>query len=223
MAMTRPSITVVLDSATPLIDVLEDVLYLDRPVRPSVRRRVRSANAEAIRMLRQLAADDEALLEPTSARSIFNAVARNHGVKPRFMLTMREIGEQLAFEFASALLPTGSRARLMSRAVRLQHRGAPVDRLRSRPTDRRPDPRVEWIALAQAVLAVAAIIAAAVLATSGRASIGLGFSIAGVAFLTFARAALAISSDRRAHLVGGDIGAPTPDRDPDIDLTTPFP
>jgi hypothetical protein len=222
MAMTRPSMTVVLDTATPLIDVLEDVLYLDHPVRPSVRRRVQSANAEAIRTLRQLAADDEELLEASSARSIFNAVARNHGVKPRFMLTMREIGEQLAFEFASALLPTGARARLMARAARLQQRSAPANRLRSRPTDRRPDPRVEWIALAQAALALAAMVAAAVLATSGRASIGLGFSIASVAFLTFARAALAISSDRRAHLVGTDFGPSAPDRSPDIDLTTPF-
>jgi hypothetical protein len=198
------------------------VLYLDRPVRPSVRRRVRAANAEAIRMLRQLAADDEQLLEPSSARSIFNAVARNHGVKPRFMLTMREIGEQLAFEFASALLPTGARARLIASAVRLQHRGAPADHLRSRPTDRRPDPRVEWIALAQAVLALAAMVAAAILATSGRASIGLGLSIASVAFLTFARAALAISSDRCAHLVGTEFGATAPTHSPDIDLTTPF-
>ena len=225
MATTRAATNPMIEAAAPLFDVLEDILRLDEPVRPSVRRRVRAANEEAIRTLRQLGAEDEQLLAPDNARFICNAIAQRHGVKPRFMLTMRELGEQLTFEFASALMPSSVRARLITSAVHLEQRRAQADPTRRRGSDQRPGQRVEWIALAQAVLALASIVVASIMATTGSASVGLGLSIASVAFLAFARAALAISSDRRTHLLTTDSllhGAGAgPGRDPDIDLRSP--
>jgi len=215
------------DTAGPFFDVLEEVLHLDQPVRPSVRRRVRAANEEAIRTLRQLGAEDDQLLAPDNARSICNAIARRHGVKPRFMLPMRELGEQLSLEFASALLPSSARARLMASAVHLERRRADADPARGRSSDRRPDPWVEWIALAQAILALAAMAVAAIMATTGRASLGLGLSIAAVGSLAFARAALAISSDRRARLLTSEVAlrraddVGPPGNALDIDLRAP--
>jgi hypothetical protein len=210
MAMTRSQLDGAFDRAGPFIDLLEDVLHLDQPVRPSVRRRVDAANSEAIRTLRQMATEDETLLAPDNARTICNAVAHRHGVKPRFMLPMRKLGEQLTLEFASALMPSGARSRLISTAVQLDRRRAVTDPNRRRTTDQRPDPRVEWMALAQAMLAVAAVITAALMAASGRSLFGLGLAIASVSFLVFARAALAISSDRRCHLLTSERFAAPP-------------
>jgi hypothetical protein len=201
MAMTRTAVTNVNDSAGTLFDVLEDVLHLDHPVRPSVRRRVKAANDDAIRTLRQLGAEDEQLLAPDNVRTICNAIAQRHGVKPRFMLTMRELGEQLALEFASALLPTSARTRLISSAIHLEPRRAAADPRRRRQSDQRPARRVEWIALGQAVVALLTMISAAVLAAAGQDSLGLAMSVAALAFVAFARAALAISSDRRSRLL----------------------
>ncbi len=125
----------------------------------------------------------------------------------RFMLPMRELGEQLALEFASALMPTAARKRLISSAVQLD-RGRPVaGPTRRRTTDQRPDPRVEWVALAQAVVAVVAMAMATVMAMSGRSNWGLGLAIVAVSSLIFARAALAISSDRRCHLLAAERAA----------------
>lgn len=203
MAMTHADGGII-EAAGPLFDVLEDILRLDEPIRPSVRRRVRAANDDAIRTLRQLGAEDEQLLEPENARSICNAIAQRHGVKPRFMMSMRELGEQLALEFASALMPSAIRARLISSAVHLERRGARTDAARRRGSDQRPDPRIEWIALAQAVLALTAMVVAMFMARNGRGSLGLELGIVSVATLAFARAALAISTDRRAQLHASD-------------------
>ena len=227
MAMTRASANTMVDAAAPIFDALEDILRLDQPVRPSVRRRVRAANDEAIRTLRQLGAEDERLLAPDNARHLCNAIAQRHGVKPRFMLTMRELGEQLALEFASALMPSSVRARLITSAVHLERRRAQAEPLRRRGSDQRPDPRVEWVALTQAVLALASMAVGAILAARGRSSFGLALSIAAVAFLAFARATLAISTDRRARRFVSDAAVAraadsrSPDNGPAIDLRAP--
>lgn len=212
MAMTGFPLDSARDRAGPFIDLLEDVLHLDQPVRPSVRRRVDAANREAIRTLRQMAAEDETLLAPDNARTICNAVAHRHGVKPRFMLPMRELGEQLTLEFASALMPTATRTRLISTAVQLDRRRPLADPKRRRATDQRPDPRVEWVALAQAMVAVGAIVLAAIMALSGRSNWGLGFAIVAVSILTLARAALVISSDRQCQLLTAERAMVRPSR-----------
>ena len=197
MAMTRTDGSKI-EAAGPFFDVLEDILRLDDPIRPSMRRRVRAANEDALRTLRQLGAEDEQLIAPHHARTICNAIAQRHGIKPRFMLSMRELGEQLTLEFASALMPSATRARRISSAVQLENRGADAEPGRRRGTDQRPDPRVEWVALAQAVLALASMVTAFFMARAGRGSLGLELGIVSVATLAFARAALAISADRRA-------------------------
>lgn len=203
MEMTRTDGSII-EAAGPFFDVLEDILRLDDPIRPSMRRRVRAANEDALRTLRQLGAEDEQLIAPQHARTICNAIAQRHGIKPRFMLSMRELGEQLTLEFASALMPSATRARLISSAVQLEDRGAGTDPARRRGSDQRPDPRVEWVALAQAVLALASMVVAFFMARAGRGSLGLELGIVSVATLAFARAALAISADRRARSLTGD-------------------
>ncbi len=195
MAITSASVVGTTERTGVLFDVLEDVLHVDHPVRPSLRRRVRMANEDAVRTLRQLATEDETLLAPDNARSICNAIAHRYRVKPRFMLPMRDLGEQLALEFASALVPSSTRTRLIDSAVHLEQRRVEAHR-RGAVTEHRPDLHVAWMALAQAVFAIAAIISGAITTLSGRSSWGLGCAIAAVSFLAFARAALAISADR---------------------------
>lgn len=219
MAIAQAPAESVVERAGPIIDLFEDVLHLDTPLRPSVRRRVRAANDEAIRTLRHLAAEDDTLLRPENVRTICNAVAHRHGVKPRFMLTMREIGEQLTLEFAAALLPSNVRTRLIASAVHLERRRVVTDPTRRRAGDQRPDPRVEQLALAQVVLAVLAIIGGAVMLAGGRTTWGLGFAIAATSLVVIARAVLAISTDRRARALPGTPGAAR--LAPDIDLRSP--
>lgn len=220
MAIAQAPAESVVERAGPILDLFEDALLLDSPLRPSVRRRVRAANDEAIRTLRHLAAEDETLLRPENVRTICNAVAHRHGVKPRFMLTMRQIGEQLTLEFAAALMPSNVRLRLIASAVHLERRRASVDTARRRSGDQRPDPRVEGVALAQAVLAILAIAGAVIMLVMGRTTWGLGLAIAATSLVVIARAALAISTDRRAASLPGSPGAPA-SREPDIDLRTP--
>lgn len=195
MAMTSASAIGMTERTGVLFDVLEDVLHVDHPVRPSLRRRVRMANEDAVRTLRQLASEDETLLAPDNARSICNAIARRYRVKPRFMLPMRDLGEQLALEFASALAPSSTRTRLIDSAVHLEQRRVEAHR-RGTVGEHRPNPHVAWMALAQALFAVASVVSGAITTLSGRSSWGLGCAIAAVSFLAFARAALAISADR---------------------------
>jgi hypothetical protein len=220
MAIAQAPAETVVERAGPILDLFEDVLHLDSPLRPSVRRRVRAANDEAIRTLRHLAAEDETLLRPENVRTICNAVAHRHGVKPRFMLTMRQIGEQLTLEFAAALMPSHVRMRLIASAVHLERRRAAAEPTRRRSGDQRPDPRVEHVALAQVVLAVLAIVGGAVMLAMGRTTWGLELAIAATSLVVIARAALAISADRRASAIYAHreaAGAHVPD----IDLRTP--
>lgn len=185
-------------TAGAVFDVLEDFLHVDRPLRPSVQRRVHAANAEAIRTLRQLGAEDQALLAPGHARTICNAIAHRHGVKPRYMMSLRELGEQLTLEFASALVPSATRARLIRSAVELDPRQRTAgDRPRRRGSDNRPSATAEWMAVVQAVVALVCMATAALMTHGGEDSLGLAFAIVAVATLVFARAVLAISVDHR--------------------------
>lgn len=208
MAMTLADGTIG-ETAGAVFDALEDFLRVDRPMRPSVQRRVDAANADAIRTLRRLVADDETMLAPANVRTICNAIARRHDVNPRYMLSMHELGEQLTLEFASAILPSATRARLIQGARLLDRDRTPAaSERRRRASDRRPSPRVEWIAVGQAVVALACVLTAVLMTHGGEDFLGLAFAIVAVASLAFARAMLAISTDRRArvHLADGAVG-----------------
>ncbi len=207
--MPAPPAATTADRTGTLVDLIEDVLHLDQPVRPSIRRRVGIANEEALRTLRHLATEDEAILAPDNVRAICNAIATRHGVKPRFMLTTREVGEQLSFEFAAAALPPPSRARLIASAVHLEQRRAAADRVH-RTGDRRPARPVEFLAAAQAVLAVVAVAGAVIMIASGRSTWGLGFAITSLSLVVMARAVLVLSADRLVHVLPGEGAAPAP-------------
>lgn len=199
MAMTLADGTIG-ETAGAVFDALEDFLRVDRPMRPSVQRRVDAANADAVRTLRRLIADDETMLAPANIRTICNAIARRHGINPRYMLSTREVGEQLTLEFASAILPSATRARLIHGARALEgRRSAAVDERRRRTSDRRPAPGVEWLAVGQAVVSLACILTAAWMTHGGEDSLGLAFAMVAAASLAFARAMLSISTDRRAR------------------------
>jgi hypothetical protein len=191
------------DRAGALIDLIEDALHLDQPVRPSVRRRVNLANEEAIRTLRHLATEDESILAPDNVRAICNAIATRHAVKPRFMLTTRELGEQLSFEFAGSALSPTNRARLIASAVRLERRRVAAEPVRQPGSEHRPDRTAERLAVSQVVLAVLAIVAAFVMLADDRTRWGVGFAMAAVSFMVMARAVLVLSADRRVRMLPG--------------------
>jgi hypothetical protein len=189
------------DRTGALIDLIEDALHLDQPVRPSVRRRVNLANDEAIRTLRHLATEDEGILAPDNVRAICNAIASRHAVKPRFMLTTRELGEQLSFEFAASGLSPTNRARLIASAVRLERRRAATDQARRPMSARRSDRTVERLAITQVVLAAIAIATAVVMLVDDRTRWGVGFKMAALSFIVMARAVLVLAADRRVHVL----------------------
>jgi hypothetical protein len=127
------------------------------------------------------------------------------------MLTTRELGEQLSFEFAGSALSPTVRARLIARAVRLEDRRVAADPVRRTGPERRPDRTVERLAIAQILLAVLAFVAALVMLAGDRTRLGAGFAMAAASSTVLARAALVLSADRRMHVLpdGTDRTGPT--------------
>lgn len=78
-----------------MIDLVEDALFVDRPLLPSARRRVEQANEEVVRTLRLAALNDDELLDPARVQAICNAVARRHSVKPRHMFGLQQLSAEL--------------------------------------------------------------------------------------------------------------------------------
>jgi hypothetical protein len=99
-----------------MIDLVEDALFVDRPLRPSARRRVEQANEEVVRTLRLAALNDDELLDPARVQAICNAVARRHSVKPRHMFGLQQLGAEIVDD----VTVTEESAALAARVARIE-------------------------------------------------------------------------------------------------------